>query len=193
MGAHRSIDEANILKTAYRLAKEQGLASVSIRSVASACNVSIGSIYNYYPSKDELVIDVVGMFWQEVVHGNVGIQPDREDCGFVDFAEQAALATDEALASFRSDWLPEIHALGMRARTEGKERESQSFEHMKRGLLRAYEKDALIDREKIEQSIDPEQLCSLVLKSIVGALGSEKNDRMTFFSLLRIALYPAVS
>ena len=192
MGAHRSIDAADILETAYRLAKEQGLASVSVRSVAAACGVSIGSIYNYYPSKDSLIIDVVGVFWQEVIHGSPDLEPDCDNRGFVDFAERAASAMDEALSSFRSDWLPEIHALGMRARAEGKERESKSFEHMRQGLMRAYEKDAAIDRTRIEKEIDVEQLCSLVLKSIVGAFGASREDRTAFFSLLRAALYPSV-
>ena len=40
-----------ILKNSRELIREKGWAAVSIRSVASACGVSVGSIYNYYDSK----------------------------------------------------------------------------------------------------------------------------------------------
>ena len=189
MGAHRTIDASSIRKAAYRLAEESGLSSVSVRSVAAACGVSVGSIYNYYPSKDDLVIDVVSMIWQEVFHDK-GRVP-YEHSGFVDFAEHAAQSIDEALASFREDWLPEIHALGIQARSSGKLRELQSFDHMRTGLLQAYEQDERIDRMRIEASIDPERLCSLVLRIIVGADGCGRSEQEAFFSLLRIALYPA--
>ena len=44
-----------ILKNSRELIREKGWATVSIRSVASACGVSVGSIYNYYDSKAELI------------------------------------------------------------------------------------------------------------------------------------------
>ena len=39
-----------ILKTSRELIQQQGWSVVSIRSVASACGVSVGSIYNYFDS-----------------------------------------------------------------------------------------------------------------------------------------------
>ena len=42
-----------ILKTSRELIQEQGWSAVSIRSVAAACEVSVGSIYNYFDSKTD--------------------------------------------------------------------------------------------------------------------------------------------
>ena len=39
-----------ILKTNRELIQKQGWSAVSIRSVAAACGVSVGSIYNYFKS-----------------------------------------------------------------------------------------------------------------------------------------------
>ena len=44
-----------ILKKSRELIQENGWASVNIRSVAAACGVSVGSIYNYFESKSALV------------------------------------------------------------------------------------------------------------------------------------------
>ena len=43
-----------ILKTSRELIRQQGWRAVNIRSVAAACGVSVGSIYNYFDSKSDL-------------------------------------------------------------------------------------------------------------------------------------------
>ena len=45
-----------ILGAAKEIAALEGVAQISIRGVAKACGVSVGSIYNYFPTKSELVI-----------------------------------------------------------------------------------------------------------------------------------------
>lgn len=40
-----------IVDTAYHYACEHGLSSLSIRTIAKECSVSVGSIYNYFPVK----------------------------------------------------------------------------------------------------------------------------------------------
>ena len=44
-----------ILQTSRKLIQKKGWSAVSIRSVASACDVSVGSIYNYFDSKTDLI------------------------------------------------------------------------------------------------------------------------------------------
>ena len=57
----------DILKNSRELIREKGWAAVSIRSVASACGVSVGSIYNYYDSKAELISATVESVWSTAV------------------------------------------------------------------------------------------------------------------------------
>ena len=57
-----------ILKTSRELIQQQGWSAVSIRSVASACGVSVGSIYNYFDSKAELITATVESVWCEIFH-----------------------------------------------------------------------------------------------------------------------------
>ena len=57
-----------ILKKSRELIQKKGWATVSIRSVASACDVSIGSIYNYFDSKTDLVGATIESVWNEIFH-----------------------------------------------------------------------------------------------------------------------------
>lgn len=73
-----------ILEASKKLIREEGLNSINIRSVASACGVSVGSIYNYFDSKSELVAATVESIWSEIFH-NSG-QP-FVCCSFVEYIE----------------------------------------------------------------------------------------------------------
>ncbi len=57
-----------ILKASRELIQRQGWSAVNIRSVAAACGVSVGSIYNYFDSKAALVGAAVESVWCEIFH-----------------------------------------------------------------------------------------------------------------------------
>ena len=62
-----------ILKTSREMIRQQGWSAISIRSVAAACGVSVGSIYNYFDSKSDLVGATVESVWCEIFH-----RPDND-------------------------------------------------------------------------------------------------------------------
>lgn len=57
-----------ILKTSRKLIQENGWTGVNIRSVAAACGVSVGCIYNYFDSKTALVGATVASVWGDIFH-----------------------------------------------------------------------------------------------------------------------------
>ena len=58
----------DILKISRKLIQQQGWSAINIRSVAAACGVSVGSIYNYFDSKATLVNATVESVWCEIFH-----------------------------------------------------------------------------------------------------------------------------
>ena len=57
-----------ILKASRELIRREGWSAVNIRSVAAGCGVSVGSIYNYFDSKADLIGAVVESVWCEIFH-----------------------------------------------------------------------------------------------------------------------------
>lgn len=51
--------KTNILQAAGTLLKKEGIDDFNIRKIADIAGVSIGTVYNYYPSKSQLVFDVM--------------------------------------------------------------------------------------------------------------------------------------
>ena len=60
--------QEEILKASRELIRQKGWAAVNIRSVAAACGVSVGSIYNYFDSKAALMGAAVESVWREIFH-----------------------------------------------------------------------------------------------------------------------------
>ena len=58
----------NILQISRKLIQQNGWAGVNIRSVAAACGVSVGCIYNYFGSKTDLLSATVESIWSDIFH-----------------------------------------------------------------------------------------------------------------------------
>ena len=49
--------DQRLKEEARRQIRESGYSAMTIRSVAAACGVGVGTVYNYYPSKEAPHID----------------------------------------------------------------------------------------------------------------------------------------
>lgn len=56
-----------LVHEAQRQVRENGYAALTIRSVAAACGVGVGTVYNYFASKDALVAGFMLEDWQESI------------------------------------------------------------------------------------------------------------------------------
>ncbi len=54
-----------LLNEAKRQIRSVGYAKTTVRSVADACGVGVGTVYNYFPSKDMLIAGFVALDWQK--------------------------------------------------------------------------------------------------------------------------------
>ena len=57
----------NLVAEAKRQVQESGYAALTVRSVATACGVGVGTVYNYFDSKDALVAAFMLEDWQNCI------------------------------------------------------------------------------------------------------------------------------
>ena len=87
-----------LLTEAKRQIAEYGYANTTIRSVASACGVGIGTVYNYFPSKDILVATFMLEEWKlqlEVMAALPADEPDTLLCGIYEALLQFITANEK--------------------------------------------------------------------------------------------------
>lgn len=69
-----------ILSKAKEILYNQGYHKLSMRALSKACDIALGTIYNYYPTKKDLVVEMMTDYWQnyldsvqEIVNSNADI------------------------------------------------------------------------------------------------------------------------
>ena len=58
-----------LAEEARRQIEESGFSAMTIRSVAKGCGVGVGTVYNYYPSKEALVATFMLSDWNSCIAG----------------------------------------------------------------------------------------------------------------------------
>lgn len=53
-----------ILSCAKEILYQQGYQKLSMRALSKACGIALGTIYNYYPTKKDLVFEMMTDYWQ---------------------------------------------------------------------------------------------------------------------------------
>ena len=69
-----------LLTEAKRQILENGYANTTIRSVASACNLGVGTVYNYFKSKDMLIASFMLDDWKECLEGMKTENTSNTEC-----------------------------------------------------------------------------------------------------------------
>ncbi len=108
-----------LMTEARRQVMELGYSAMTIRSVAGACGVGVGTVYNYFSSKDMLVASFMVTDWQRCMAQMTecsarNAKPEEVLRCIYDvlkgFAEQyAGLFRDEGAAASFATVLPERH------------------------------------------------------------------------------------
>lgn len=65
MNNSHTTKDAIILKIREIVARD-GLNALSIRGLANELNLSVGIIYYYFPSKDELIVEAIESVWEDI-------------------------------------------------------------------------------------------------------------------------------
>ncbi len=176
-----------ILSHCRQMVMEKGIAAVDMRGVASACEVALGSLYNYFPSKSALIAATVESVWTDIFYGSE--QPKRFD-GFL----QAVQWVYDSLRRGRLTYpgFFTLHALSFANRDKQSARRlmHEHFDRVKQRLLDALRQDAQVNAQ-FGRGFLPEGVVDLAFDGVVAAVLQEKGDISVLVGLLERALYPA--
>lgn len=175
-----------ILKTSRELIRRQGWSAVSIRSVAAGCGVSVGSIYNYFDSKTDLIGATVESVWCEIFH-----RPE-DDAVFRDV--QACVAWMYQRMAYGCERYPgffTLHSLGFlrEDKTAGKRRMQQTWQHILAGLCSVLKQDVRIRPDAFTEQFTVEKFADVLFSQMLSALLRQDYDPSAVLEIVRRTLY----
>lgn len=175
-----------ILKTSRELIQRQGWSAVSIRSVASACGVSVGSIYNYFESKAELVGATVESVWCEIFHRpeDAAVFQDVKAC-ITWMYERMAYGCKQYPGFFT------LHSLSfMREdKPDGKRRMQQTWQHIWAGLCAVLRQDVKIQPDAFTEQFPAEKAADVLFSLMLSAMLRQDYDPSAVLELVQRMLY----
>lgn len=113
--------ESRLIAEAKKQIEEAGYGAMTIRSIAKACGVGVGTVYNYFPSKEALIATHLLEDWKQCITAITAVSTYSESprpvarCIYdqlVSFARRhQAIFRDEAAAASFSGSFGKYHAL----------------------------------------------------------------------------------
>ena len=176
----------NILKISRELIQQQGWSAINIRSVAAACGVSVGSIYNYFDSKAALVGATVESVWCEIFHRpeDGAVFQDTQACitwiyGRMEYGckQYAGFFTLHSLGFMRED------------KSDGKRRMQQTWQHILEGLCSVLKRDAKVRPDAFNEQFTVEKFADVLFSLILSAMLRQDYNPDAVLEIVRRTLY----
>ena len=176
----------DILKASRTLIQKEGWSAVNIRSVASACGVSVGSIYNYFDSKAALMGAAVESVWCEIFH--------RPEDGAVFQDTLACITWLYGRMEYGCKQYPgffSLHSLGFLGedKSDGRQKMQQTWQHILDGLCSVLRRDANVRPDAFTREFTAEKFSDLLFSLMLSALMRQDYDPGAVLEIVRRTLY----
>lgn len=180
------IDSKTLVDAAYAIAAREGISALSVRKVASACGIAVGSVYVYFQTKADLTAAVLARFFEETFSDSFCAARAGER--FTSYVNRFRSTLSAALADMNVDWFTEMRLLPRKEHAALEEVRAPLLAHMERGLTRILEADEAVDRSRLNGSLAPDEIARLTLRTVFAS-PMEGTQSDTFIALLDAALY----
>ncbi len=179
-GGYMIIDiDKHILTEGRKIALEKGLEKINIREVAKKCNVSIGTIYNYYPSKGHLIMSIVSNFWHEAF-----MKIDKKLSNENNFFDGIAIIFEllrKNLKDYKKDFLIRMSTLSEKDKILGREKEDNFMGFLEKKII------FLLDRDKdlTLKNFNKGDFSKFVLDNLIIRAKKNENNIDFFIEILK--------
>ena len=175
-----------ILKASREIVSSQGLSAVNMRLVASRCNIALGSVYNYFPSKSELMLAVIESVWMDIFHMNGALEEFESFPQCLQWLFATIKKSSEKYPEFFN-----VHSMIFASgdRTKGRRLMEQSLEHLKGKLLENLNKDPRVKKDVFHGSLTPEIFIDYVFTLFLSLLLEKKETCEPLLELVEQSIY----
>lgn len=175
-----------ILDVCRGMVAKEGLSAINMRAVAKACDVALGTIYYYFPSKDDLLIATIESVWQHIFSVE---RLDPTQLSFPDYIAawfQGFLRGMEDYPNFFT-----MHSLSFAGAEQNKARQTMRnhLEKLRQDMLQCLELDSGVRRDCFSASFSQADFVDFVMSHLLVTLVQQKKDCQTLLEVIRRAIY----
>ena len=176
----------NILQISRELIQQNGWAGVNIRSVAAACGVSVGCIYNYFESKTDLLSATVESIWSDIFHHPEDEAVFQDTLSCVRWMYKQLEYGCQRYPGFFTH-----HALGFvqQDTADGKQQMQRAWQHILDALCTVLRNDTRIRADAFTAEFTVEKFVEMLFSLMLSALVRQDFDPSTVLEIVQRAVY----
>ena len=176
----------NILQISRKLIQQNGWAGVNIRSVAAACGVSVGCIYNYFESKTDLLSATVESIWNDIFHHPEDEAVFQDTLSCVRWMYKQLGYGCQRYPGFFTH-----HALGFvqQDTADGKQQMQRAWQHILDALCTVLRNDTRIRADAFTEEFTVEKFAEMLFSLMLSALVRQDFDPSTVLEIVRRTVY----
>ncbi len=175
-----------ILKGCRDIVSEKGLSAVNMRSVAEHCGVALGSLYNYFPSKDALILATIESVWENIFHMD---NPCQTTLSFVEYVNWIFETVRRGTEEYPNFFTAHSLSFANREKDKAKNIMEHYFSHIKLGMMEALNSDTAVRKDAFSSSFPKSDFPDFVLMNLLACLIQKKNNCTLLLELIRRAIY----
>lgn len=175
-----------ILTECRRIVMAQGIPGINMRSVAQACGVAVGSLYNYFPSKSDLIRSAVDDVWRDIFHmsGSSFHFDSFTDC-LVWLFESVEKGCEKYPGFFN------LHSVSFASgdKEKGRQMIERYSGHMRKSLLDVLNRDPQVRPDAFNDSLTREAFIEVIYTAFTTMLMKEENQFQPLLEITARCIY----
>lgn len=181
------ISKEEILKACKAIVAEKGLSALNMRTVAKRCNIALGSVYNYFRSKDDLVIAAVESVWNSIFDSE---STYRQGISFTEYIEAVLKKIRKGMVRYPDFFT--AHSLGFagKSKNDARNKMYDYFSFLKKEMLAVLQTDTAIKKNVFSEEFGEDDLADFVLTNFIGLLILQKRSCDVLIAGIRKIIYP---
>lgn len=175
-----------ILNVSRQLIQRQGWSAINIRSVAAACGVSVGAIYNYFDCKAALACAAVESVWREIFRRPEDAAPFQDAQSCVVWIYERLEQGGKQYPGFFT-----LHSLSFMSeeKADGKQKMRQTWRHIVNELCAVLKRDARVRADAFTERFTAETFAEILFSLVLSALLRQEYDPAAALEIIRRTVY----
>jgi len=175
-----------ILKQAKMILLNEGYKGLNMRTVAKACNFAVGTIYNYFPTKDDLLAQLMADYWEE--YYGVLEDIDLEDLDLLSKLRKMYEQLEIFLNIFLETWLKMNRDIHYQHSKDGFKRKENFTEKLIIKLQTMIDQENILGKELISFEVTTYEISKFIILNFLMMAQMKQFEYDSFEKIIRILL-----
>lgn len=174
--------QSTLLNSAREIADTEGISAVNIRSLAEKAGVASGTVYNYFPSKDAILLALTEEYWKQTL---LEMDTIISKSSFYEQLLEIFAFLKEQISQSAGKLMD---SLG-HAQPAGQMRMSSMHSSLEISLIRLLEQDKNIRKDIWNDAFTKEQFAHFIMTNIIILLKENVSDITFFITIIKKIIY----